>query len=91
MTENEAIEILQEEESWLCDDENTDAVCMGIEALKEIQQYRAIGTVEEFKQAMNFKKYFMELYGEGLEVANWHLNGDLEPLNTFIDSALDCQ
>lgn len=49
MTENEAIEILQEEESWLCDDENTDAVCMGIEALEEIQQYRAIGTIEEFK------------------------------------------
>lgn len=49
------------------------------------------GTIEEFKQAMNFKKYFMELYGEGLEVANWHKNGDLEPLTNFIDEALCCE
>lgn len=60
-----------------------------VSILIEIQQYRAIGTVEELKQAMSFKKYFMELYGEGLEVANWHLNGDLEPLTEFIDSALN--
>jgi hypothetical protein len=42
----------------------------------ELIKYQEIGTIEEFKQAMNFKKYFMELYGEGLEVANWHKNGD---------------
>ncbi len=28
-------------------------------------------------------------YGEGLEVKGWHLNGDLEPLDTFIDEAGD--
>jgi hypothetical protein len=33
----------------------------------------------------------MELYCEGLEVANWHLNGDLEPLTNFIDSALEME
>lgn len=54
---------------------------------EEIQQYRAIGTIEEFRQAMRFKEYFMELYDEGLEVANWHKNGDLEPLVNFIDEA----
>ena len=54
---------------------------------EKLEKYEAIGTVEEFKQAMNFKKYFMELYGEGLEVANWHKNGDLEPLVNFIDEA----
>jgi hypothetical protein len=53
----------------------------------ELIKYQEIGTIEEFKQAMNFKKYFMELYGEGLEVANWHKNGDLEPLVNFIDEA----
>ena len=61
-----------------------------IHALEEIQQYRAIGTVSEFREAMFFKKYFMELYGEGLEVANWHLNGDLELLDNFIDEAVEC-
>lgn len=86
MTENEAIKQLQV--GYLGDTEDlVQAKHIAIKALEEIQQYRAIGTVGEFKQAMNFKKYFMELYGEGLEVANWHKNGDLEPLVNFIDEA----
>ena len=60
-----------------------------IEIYEEIQQSRAIGTVSEFREAMFFKKYFMELYGEGLEVANWHLNGDLELLDNIIDEAVE--
>lgn len=39
----------------------------------------------------SFQQYFMNLYGEGLEVSNWHLNGDTEPLDTFIDSALESE
>lgn len=34
-----------------------------------------------------FYDYMTELYGTGLEVANWHLNGDLESFDTFFDSA----
>jgi len=34
-----------------------------------------------------YKDYMTALYGEGYQVANWHLNGDLEPLDTFLDSA----
>lgn len=26
-----------------------------------------------------------ELYGQGLEVAGWHLNGDLEPLDSWFE------
>lgn len=59
------------------------------EWLEELLHFRAIGTVSEFREAMFFKKYFMELYGEGLEVANWHQNGDLEPLDNFIDEAFE--
>lgn len=40
-------------------------------------------------EAMKFKEYFDELYGEGLEVANWHLNGELEPFDNFYESALE--
>lgn len=89
MTENEAIKILQgaikkpnTQDGYL-----GQSVTMAIQALEEIQQYKAIGTIEEFRQAMRFKEYFMELYDEGLEVANWHKNGDLEPLVNFIDEA----
>ncbi len=62
---------------------------LSIQALEEVEQYRALGTVEELKEAREFKKYFDELYGEGLEVANWHKNGDLEPFDNFYESALD--
>lgn len=34
-----------------------------------------------------FYDYFSELYGTGLEVANWHLNGDLEPFDEFFEAA----
>ena len=55
----------------------------------KLQEYEAIGTVEELKEVLNFKKYFDALYGEGLEIANWHKNGDLEPFDSFYESALD--
>lgn len=42
-------------------------------------------------KALKFQNYFMELYGEGLEVANWHLNGYLESLDNFIESGLECE
>ena len=41
---------------------------------------------------MDYKKfyeYFDELYGEGLEVSGWNLNGVLEPLDNFIESAIE--
>lgn len=34
-----------------------------------------------------YKNYFADCYGQGYEVANYHLNGDLEPLDSFIDGA----
>ena len=43
---------------------------------------------EQRERLIRFKKYFENLYGQSLEVANWHLNGVLEPLDNFIDSAM---
>lgn len=34
-----------------------------------------------------YKNYMDEMYGQGYSVANWHLNGDLEPLDTFLEEA----
>lgn len=34
-----------------------------------------------------YKDYFADCCGQGYEVANYHLNGDLEPLDSFIDGA----
>ena len=60
---------------------------IAIEQLRELGLELGIKTYE-VQQAINFKKYFDELYGEGLEVANWHLNGDLEPFDNFYENAL---
>ena len=42
---------------------------------------------KELKGLRSFYKYMMELYGSGLEVTNWHQNGDTESLDSFLDSA----
>lgn len=58
------------------------------------QQYKNkdiwIETIEkENKKLKAFYDYWSDLYGQGLEIANWHLNGDLEPFDDFFDSAED--
>lgn len=87
MTENEALEELKTFPINCLDFKENQSLQVAIKALEEIQHYRAIGTVEELQKAINFKKYFMNLREEGLEVANWHKKGDLEPLDSFIDEA----
>lgn len=37
------------------------------------------------KAAEKFIDAIMSFYGLGLEVTNWHFNGDTEPLDNFID------
>ena len=42
----------------------------------------------EIEKLKAFKSYFDKLYGKGLDIANWHLNGALEPFDSFYESAL---
>lgn len=46
-----------------------------------------IEQAEEARKLKEFYDYFAELYGKGLEVANWHMNGELEPFDNFFDCA----
>ena len=43
---------------------------------------------EEVKKLQVFKSYFDELYGAGLDISNYHLNGELESFDNFYESAL---
>ena len=43
----------------------------------------------EVERLKKFKYYFDDLYGIGLEVAEWHHNGMLEPFDNFYDSAIE--
>lgn len=54
------------------------------ELIKEIDRLRA-----ENASLQKFKSYFDELYGKGLDIANWHRNGDLEPFDNFFESAVE--
>ena len=44
-------------------------------------------TPEEVEALKAFKVYFDDMYGKGLEVANWHMNGNLEPFDNFYENA----
>ena len=56
MTEQQDIKIIKEEKSWESDDRKIDAFIMAIDALEEIKKYRAIGTVEECRAAVEKQK-----------------------------------
>lgn len=60
-----------------------------ISAIEKVIEYEKLGNLKEVRDAVRFKEYFDKLYGEGLEVANWHLNGDLEPFDNFYNGAID--
>ena len=46
-------------------------------------------TIALLKSLSAFKEYFDGLYGQGLDVANYHLNGATEPFDNFYDSAME--
>lgn len=66
--------------------------------LKAVEKLPAAPVVSETKfnevkaeldKLNKFKAYFDSLYGEGLEIKGWHLNGDLESFDNFYDSAIE--
>ncbi len=76
MTENECIERLKifpewnRDDCWLNTDDMEDLVNSCVKALEEIQQYRAIGTVEECREArerQSGKKPIMKSFYEDME------------------------
>lgn len=45
-------------------------------------------TAPTYDELYSFYNYFKDLYGQGLEIAHWHLNGDLEPFDNFFEDAV---
>ncbi len=62
-----------------------------IERLKAMNQSK-LDTIHDLQIKIAklevFKSYFDELYGKGLDIANWNLNGELEPFDNFYEDAL---
>lgn len=60
------------------------------EALNYFETQQTPDNEEQFKiaaRALRYKMYFDSIFGEGLMVVNWSMNGDLEPLANLIESA----
>ena len=67
-----------------------------IRSLSLIKQVGIFGVdrtaaIKEAIKALRFKEYIETLYGQGLEVKNWHHNGTTEPLDTFIEAAHEAE
>ena len=45
--------------------------------------------LEACEKAEQFLEGIISFYGQGLEVANWHLNGSTEPFDNFIEDNSD--
>lgn len=60
-----------------------------IRILNKADVFKYTLAIEIASDALMFKDYFDNLYGIGLEVQNWHLNGDAEPFDNFYDDAIN--
>ena len=68
------------------------------EAVKILKTTAFLGTTKDVKRvreavrlaerAFDFMNYFSDLYGQDLGIANWHLNGSLEPFDRFYEEAM---
>lgn len=45
---------------------------------------------DAIKKCALFIKYWSDLYGQGLQVYGWHLNGDPEDFDNIYASAMEC-
>lgn len=59
------------------------------DALEKLARYEDTGLApDELEKLVAFKEYFDALYGQGLQIANWHMNGVLEPFDSFYEEAI---
>ena len=49
-----------------------------------------VDSSDAIKKCASFIKYWSNLYGEGLQIYGWHLNGDPEDFDNFYNSAMEC-
>lgn len=86
---NEVLERLKQLESTTTSGSNYSRlteIASFMDDLADITQQMEQGVIEAEKQS-DFHDYFKSLYGTGLEVANWHQNGETEPFDNFFDEA----
>ena len=88
MTREEAIEELErllrhwdliDEGIYDLSEHDQDAVEIALSALRPVSR----------EQVEKFKEYFDDLYGKGLEVYGWHMNGEAKSFDDFYEDACE--
>ena len=83
MTREEAIIIIERvahtEAKWPGTEDTLEALNMAVSALRPVSR----------EQAEKFKEYFDDLYGKGLEVYGWHMNGEAKSFDDFYEDACE--
>ena len=87
MTREEAKEIL---ENWkICHyTPSREAAEVIISALDPLEIITALRPVSR-EPLEKFKEYFDDLYGKGLEVYGWHMNGEAKSFDDFYEDACE--
>lgn len=86
MTENEAIKKIKYMPVKLFDEEADKAKRMAIKALEEIQQYRAIGTVEDIQEVMALCKSLQETTCKYMDIGTIEEFKALKDINRVADN-----
>ena len=91
MTREEAIEILENGGWWdllipittiegrVEEDKLHEAIDLALAALRPVSR----------EPLEKFKEYFDDLYGKGLEVYGWHMNGEAKSFDDFYEDACE--
>ena len=83
---NKALEVIELHKDKLIELGLRDSILCLVDVI--IQQQQEYGWLKEDKNRFKaFYDYFAELYGQDLQVVNWHLNGELESFDNFFESA----
>lgn len=62
----------------------------GEELIVFLEKSKTKGNAQIFDiitKAIAYKSFFDNLYGKGIMLVNWRMDGDLEPLDSLIESA----
>jgi len=90
-TDNECTKQKRDVLEWLVEEaelrqEQVERNLKALDYIDEIER-RYNDLESKNKRLQEFYDYFANLHGNGLEVANYHLNGATEPFDNFFDEA----
>ena len=79
MKSTEATKILERCKRCTEINEVKEAIDVALSALRPVSR----------EQVEKFKEYFDDLYGKGLEVYGWHMNGEAKSFDDFYEDACE--